>query len=258
MTEPPDLPQPGQPFRATRIAHARLGILGPSTAADLDALLDAAVAAGVLRPGARVLDIGCGKGDLLVRLARRGATGLGIDVNGAFLADARRLAADAGVAGRLRFELADGNGLETDGAFDLVACVGATHAIGGPDDAPARLAALAAPGGAVLIGEGFWAAEPTPDQLATFGMEPGEMEGLEVTLERMRAPGLALVATRVAGAEGWDAYEAEYAGALDRWVAANPDDPERDALAERATMFRSTWATWRRDAMGFVVALLRR
>jgi SAM-dependent methyltransferase len=255
---PLDLPEPGQPFRATSIAHARLRILGPTSAADLDALLDTAETAGMLRPGARVLDIGCGKGDLLVRVARRGATGVGIDLNRSFLAEARRLAADAGVDDRVRFELADGGGLETDGEYDLVACVGATDAVGGPAVAPARLAVLARPGGAVLIGEGFWHVTPRVEQAATFGMEPDEMVDLDATLERMRAPGLDLLATRVAGTADWDAYEAEYAGALERWAATRPDDPQRDALEEQAAEFRSTWGAWRREAMGFVVALLRR
>ena len=72
------------------------------------------------------------------------------------------------------------------------------------------------------------------------------------------APGLTLVAAREVSLAGWDAYEDAYAGAVERWAAANPDDPERDAFLERAAFFRSTWAAWRRDAMGFVTAVLRR
>jgi hypothetical protein len=74
----------------------------------------------------------------------------------------------------------------------------------------------------------------------------------------MTAPGLVLVAAREASPEGWDAYEDAYAGAVERWAAANPDDHERDAFLVRASSFRSTWVAWRRDAMGFVTAVLRR
>lgn len=257
MTEAGDAFAAGHALRASTIAHAGLEILGPTSGEDLDALLDAARRAGLLPDGARVLDIGCGKGDLLVRLARRGGTGLGIDRNPAFLADARRLAVTAGVAGRLRFRVADADRVELDGDHDLVACIGATGAVGGPEAAPARLSALARPGGALLLGEGFWRHEPAADQLASFGVAPGEMLDRDGTLARMTAPGLTIVASREAAPEAWDAYEDAYAGALERWVAEHPEDSDREQLAARAAHFRETWAAWRRDAMGFVTVLLR-
>jgi SAM-dependent methyltransferase len=255
---PPDPFPVGDPFRFSTIAHADREILGPASAGELEDLIDAA---GVT-PGARVLDIGCGKGDLLVRLARRGATGSGIDRNAAFLADARALALAAGVGDRLRFELADAataTATATPGSdLDLVACVGATGALGGPVDAPARLAAMVRRGGTVIIGEGLWRREPEAAWLAEFGVEPDELLDLAGTLGRMTAAGLEVVATRQASQEGWDAYEEAYAGAVERWAAANPDDPEHDAFLERAAFFRRTWAAWRRDAMGFVTVVLRR
>ncbi|HEV3135956.1 MAG TPA: methyltransferase domain-containing protein [Acidimicrobiia bacterium] len=69
-----------------------------ATAAALDvALLDAAG----LRPGARVLDVGCGRGDTTLDAARRvGPSGLalGVDDSLGVLEEARRRAADAGLA----------------------------------------------------------------------------------------------------------------------------------------------------------------
>ena len=72
--------------------------VGITTTAALDvALLDAA---GV-RPGARVLDVGCGRGDTTFDAARRvGPSGLalGVDASLTVLERARRRAADAGLA----------------------------------------------------------------------------------------------------------------------------------------------------------------
>jgi ubiquinone/menaquinone biosynthesis C-methylase UbiE len=69
-----------------------------TTAAALDvALLDAAG----LRPGARVLDVGCGRGDTTLDAARRvGPSGLALGVDDSLdvLEEARQRAADAGVA----------------------------------------------------------------------------------------------------------------------------------------------------------------
>jgi ubiquinone/menaquinone biosynthesis C-methylase UbiE len=69
-----------------------------TTAAALDvALLDAAG----LRPGSRVLDVGCGRGDTTLDAARQvGPSGLalGVDESLDVLEEARRRAADAGLA----------------------------------------------------------------------------------------------------------------------------------------------------------------
>lgn len=72
--------------------------LSITTGAALDvALLDAVG----LRPGARVLDVGCGRGDTTLDAARRvGPSGLALGVDASLdgLEDARRRAADAGLA----------------------------------------------------------------------------------------------------------------------------------------------------------------
>jgi SAM-dependent methyltransferase len=256
---PADAFPAGHPLRFTTIAHAGLTILGPATPEDLEGLLDAAGPAAT-GEGTSALDIGCGKGDLLVRLALRGANAVGIDRNEAFLAKGRALAATAGVTQRVRLELADaGDGAVHDlinSGYDLVACVGASGAMGGPVIAPGRLAALARPGGWLLIGEGYWRHEPTMEQTADFGAAPGELVDLAGTLARMTDAGLETIAWRTAGVEAWDAYEDAYAGAVERWAAASPDDPDHDEFTARAAWFRSTWAEWRRGALGFVTVLL--
>ncbi len=68
--------------------------------------------------GGEVLDIGCGKGDAAVFLARNGHQVLGIDLGADSLAQARKKAAEEGLGGA-RFEEADI--LEADlGGFDAV------------------------------------------------------------------------------------------------------------------------------------------
>ncbi len=52
---------------------------------------DLEIVADLVRPGSRVLDLGCGPGDLLEQLARRGCRGTGVEIDGeAFLASVRR------------------------------------------------------------------------------------------------------------------------------------------------------------------------
>jgi SAM-dependent methyltransferase len=75
-----------------------------------------------LRPGQRLLDVGCGPGTITVDLARRVAPGevLGVDAVAEVLDLARAEAAD-GAVGNVRFEVGDVYALDTaDAAFDVV------------------------------------------------------------------------------------------------------------------------------------------
>ena len=68
-----------------------------------------------LRKGSRVLDVPCGTGRHAVRLARRGASVLGVDVTPAYLREARR--ASRGIS-NARFERGDMRRLTARGEFD--------------------------------------------------------------------------------------------------------------------------------------------
>lgn len=87
-----------------------------------------------LSSGARVADVGCGRGRALIKLATTfpEVTGVGYDLSGSQLEGARRNAADAGVSDRLRFERRDvSDGL--DDTFDLVMTFDAAHDLADPD-----------------------------------------------------------------------------------------------------------------------------
>lgn len=69
------------------------------------------------------LDIACGQGRASVWLAQRGMAVHGVDVSAVAVAQARDLAADAGVAGRCRFDVADlDGGLPPGPPIDVLLC----------------------------------------------------------------------------------------------------------------------------------------
>lgn len=83
----------------------------------------------LLRPGMRVLDIGCGWGGMALTLARDyGAEVTGITLSQEQLATARARAAEAGLSGQVRFELMDYRTLS--GQWDRVVSVGMFEHVG--------------------------------------------------------------------------------------------------------------------------------
>jgi cyclopropane-fatty-acyl-phospholipid synthase len=82
-----------------------------------------------LKPGQRVLDIGCGWGGMALYLhATADVDVLGITLSQEQLAVARRRAEEAGVAGRVKFELLDYR--DARGPFDRIVSVGMFEHVG--------------------------------------------------------------------------------------------------------------------------------
>lgn len=107
-----------------------------------------------LTAGARVADIGCGHGHSTVLMAEAfpRSTFVGIDPHPASIAVARELAAAAGVADRVRFEVATATSYE-DRGFDLVTFFDCLHDLGDPVGAAAHARSALADGGTVMLVE---------------------------------------------------------------------------------------------------------
>ena len=111
-----------------------------------------------LGAGGRVLDIGCGPGQVALRIAERipASEVLGIDLARHMLTVAERNRAASEVAARVRFELADAKGLPyPDGAFDTVCSNTILHHIPDPEPFLREAGRVLAPGGALLIRDLF-------------------------------------------------------------------------------------------------------
>jgi hypothetical protein len=253
---PPE-PPAGDPFRYTVIAHGARRILGPVSDARLDALVERLP----LGAGDHALEIGSGKGELLVRLLTRWptATAEGFDRNPWFLADAGATAAAAGVTSRLSFVETDVPGaLIADRAAALTIGIGASGILGDGAATVAGLAAATRPGGTVVFGDGLWIREPLLSGLAAFGMSIDELpDGPEGLAALGIEAGVEPLEVDVVSQDEWDAYEAAYSEAVRVWLEAHPNDPDAPAFAARRAMMDDTYREWRRDAFGFGIARYR-
>jgi len=103
------------------------------------------------RPGARVLDVGCGKGRDVVALLDMGFDAWGVEPNDAMRG--RALARDPRLAGRIAPATLPDLGQPFGGGFDGVVCCAVLMHLS-PDDLPAALRALASllrPQGRLLL-----------------------------------------------------------------------------------------------------------
>jgi cyclopropane fatty-acyl-phospholipid synthase-like methyltransferase len=202
------------------------------------------VAALPISPGHHVLDLGCGFGELLLRVlaAHPATTGTGVDRARAALDRGVGAAAERGLYERVEFVEADAASFVDQG--DVVLCVASSHAFGGTADALATLHDRVAPGGRVLFGDGFWATRPSPAAHATIGELPTRDE----ILDGATAAGFRIVGDDVSTLAEWDAFEAAWRSGLEQ----SGDDEAVAFAAKRRREYEDGY----RGALGFAWIVL--
>ncbi len=215
-----------------------------------------------LPAGARILDLGCGSGELLSTWARdHQVTGLGVDLNPDFIAQAHARADELGVGGAVRFVEADASGYVVDELVDVAACVGATW-IG--DGVPGTLDLLSrslTPGGILLIGEPYWRTVPTtPEALAGCGVPSADHYlTLPDLLASFGAQGYDVVQMVCATEESWDRYQAPQWLSMRRWADAHPGHELHDEVRRLLATEPQQYAAFTRTHFGWgVFALIAR
>ena len=208
-----------------------------------------------LPPQSTVLDIGCGKGEILRLVVERWtAKGLGIDSN-PFMFEQAKLAVHNRRITIKNQSLAD---LPASEPFDLVMCIGADAAFGNIQAVFEGVQPYAKPGGLVLVAVGFWRRPPSPDYLAALGGTEDEMTTHLGNVMLARASGLTLLYSAVSSEDDWDHYEGLYLRGVEKYVLAHPEDPEGPEMLERIRDWYETYLTWGRDTLGFAFYLLRK
>jgi len=109
-----------------------------------------------LRNGGTVADVGCGHGasTILMAQAYPSSRFVGYDYHAPSVDTARRRASEAGVADRVRFEVASAKDYAQD-AFDLVTFFDCLHDLGDPVGAAVHARRALADGGTVMLVEPF-------------------------------------------------------------------------------------------------------
>jgi len=223
-----------------RVAHAGLTFNAPLS----DERAGTLVRALAIAPGRHVLDLGCGWGELLLRIveAHPATTGTGVDTDRTSLDRGRRLASQRSLHERVDFVEAECAGFGDHG--EVVICVGASQAWGGADVALAALRRSVDSGGLLLFGDGFWSEAPG----AVARRAIGELPDFDGLLRGAQAAGFRIEQADRSSEEEWDAFESAWRSGLER----SSDPAALTLAAERRAEYENGY----RGALGFAWLVL--
>ncbi|HEX5102613.1 MAG TPA: class I SAM-dependent methyltransferase [Pirellulaceae bacterium] len=216
-----------------------------------------------LQPESHVLDVGCGTGELLLRIVgQHRARGVGVDVSPQCITAARKAAAERSLAERCEFHEFNVRDVELcRNTFDLGICVGATHAFG-PGEAAypnsiSWLRQMVRPGGYVLIGEGYWKRSPDAEYLQRLGDPVGIYRDHAQNVSFAEQCGLEALYAVTSSDDEWDEFEWSHYQQSRRAAEASPDDQQLVARLARSIRWRDGYLRWGRSTMGFGLYLFR-
>lgn len=220
-------------FRVFEALHHGMRICNPMTDTDLDAL------AAVLSPsdGARALDLGCGHGELLMRLAASyRIDGTGVDLSPWAIARAASTAAKRALVGTVTWCVGEARSAGTGAPWQIVACLGASwiwHGFGGTARA---LAERVAPGGRIALGD-LRLREGT--DAAAVSEEHGRVPTRHEQAAMLTEAGLRDLHELEPAPDGWDGYIEQVVASAQTWAELHPGGEAERFLAESES--------WRRD-----------
>ena len=238
------------------ITHSRHLVCNPTNEAKLGRLVELLQ----LAAGADVVDIACGKGELLLRLAEaHGVRGVGVDISPFYIAEAERKRSARVPEAEITFTLMDGAEFQPDAphGFTVASCIGASWVFGGHEATLDALTGMAAPDGWVIAGEPFWLREPPEEYLRAAGLTRDAFGSHAENAEAGERRGLELVHTFVSSGDDWDTYEGLQWYATGEYVRAHPDDPDLPELRERVAKDKATYLRWGRDTVGWSIYVFR-
>jgi len=244
-------------WRFYGVTHREHLICNPTSGEKLDHLVEQLR----LPAGARVVDIACGKGEFLIRLAEAyGVNCLGIDLSPFFIAEARKRLEVRAPKAEVTFKEMDGAEFEPKEphSFTMASCLGASWIYGGHAGTLDALTYMVAPGGWVVTGEPYWLKEPCEEYLKVLDL-PKEAFGTHSgNVEAGEKRGLDLVHTLVSSGDDWDRYQGLQWSASVEHARSHPDDPDLPEIVRRVGDEKAAYLRWGRDTIGWAIYAFRR
>ena len=214
-----------------------------------------------LKPSSTVLDIACGKGEPLVRLAELfNISGAGVDISLYCIKDCKNKKNERIPNSNVKFLEMDGAKYrpENNELFDLVMCIGASWIYNGFKGTINALKKMTKPNGLLIIGEPYWLEEPDDEYLKMSGMKKDEFNSHYKNIDIGEKEGLNCIYTLVSSHDDWDHYETlQWWSAYD-YVTANSDDPDNSELLDKINKAKMEYLLYGRDTLGWAIYVFKK
>lgn len=213
-----------------------------------------------LPPDALVLDIACGKAELLRRVCQRyGARGVGVDISPYEVADARRKNVERGLGRRIEIVESGGADYRSEPeSFDLTMCIGASWVWKGFAGTLEALKRITKPAGLIAVGEPFKLKQPEPEYIAAEGDFAANLVTHHDNYRMGLEAGLIYLYSISSAPDDWDRYTGLNNRAAELYAAEHPEDPDVPELLERMRQATDKYLRWGRDTVGWAVYLFRK
>ena len=247
---------PLNPHKYVAIAHRDHDYCNPLSAAKFERMLDLLP----LDASSRVLDLGCGRAELALRIIERfGSTVIAIDHSSYMLDAARERAEWTGALGRLHLDDTDIREFRADPeTFHLTVMLDAGGIAGGMSGICQKLRGWTRSGGYVLVGAQLLEAQAAGRARRDAGRAP---EG-DPRSRRQRhagiAAGLIPMHAVTASIDEWDDYEWKFCRSVEAYAREQPDDADVPAMVDRVRRWRDAYLRWGRESLGFAAYLFYR
>ncbi|QBD79890.1 class I SAM-dependent methyltransferase [Ktedonosporobacter rubrisoli] len=243
-------------FKYSTVSHQGLRYCNPFSATKVESIIELLD----LARGDRVLDVGTGKAELLIRLIERyDVEAVGIDMSSPFLQEAHEQAALR--VPPSRFTLLEEDATTFSGApesFQFASCLGACHIFGGFRRTLNKLSQFVRPGGYLLVGDGYWKQEPDAAYLQALETTANELMTHADNVDAGVVSGLVPLYSAVCCDDEWDRYEWLHLWNVERYCQQMPTDPDVPALLKRIRSWRDIYLRWGRATLGFGLYLFQK
>jgi SAM-dependent methyltransferase len=236
------------------VIHEYHGACNPMSTAKLDELIELLQ----LNPKSTVLDIACGKGEILARLAERyEISGVGVDLSPYFVTDTERRLKERVPRTKIEILNMDAADYSADRLFDVTMCIGASWVYEGHKGTLSALKSMTKLGGLILVGEPFWMQKPDEAYLAAEGFTSNVFESHYENVVAGEDLGLCPLYTLVSNQDDWDRYETLKWYAAEKYAGEHPDDNDVKEIVDRIASERTSYLRWGRDTVGWSIYLFR-
>lgn len=221
-------------FQPYEPLHHLQRICNPMSDAELDRVIDALDPG----PGHRIVDIGCGPGELLLRIAsHHDVSAVGVDRSPWMITRAYERSLDQPLPGRVEWWLGDGKDAAAGEEWDLATCLGASWVWHGFTGTARALRNRLRPGGRIAIG----------DLRLRHGADPTLLPGSVLTrsdqIGALGQLGLTPLVELVSEDDSWRAYHQRVIANAELYAVGFEGDPLRD----RRAMAREWMEDFERD-----------